>query len=163
MFVVGLPVAGYGRAMKRTLLPIAAAGLLAITLPVMAAGNPVEGPKASVRLLAAGVSAAGVLEGAIESTLPEGGHTYWRTPGDAGIAPVFDFEASRNLGPVTVEFPVPERFDDGMSISNIYDERVILPISAPVPDPQKPVELALKADLGVCAEVCVPETAEAQL
>ncbi len=150
------------RAMKRA---IAAAAILLTWVPAAHAEPEAwgEGARAAVRLLAAGVSSAGVLEGAVEIVLPEGWHTYWRSPGDAGIAPVFDFTASRNVGPVSVSFPAPARFDDGVSVSNIYEDTVILPLTAAVQDVSRPVELVLSVELGVCAQVCVPDKAEAAL
>ena len=122
-----------------------------------------EGTKAEVRLLAAGINADGALDAAIEIVMPKGWHTYWRTPGDAGIAPVFDFSTSQNVGEVHVQFPVPERYDDGVSVSNVYKDRVVLPLTVPVLDRARPVTLAVAVDLGVCADICVPDAAQTTL
>src|SRR5690349_10804689 len=121
----------------RKLALIAATALLApgllLALPVAAdaaTGPWVGNGKARIRLLVAGMDASGRLEGGIEISLDPGWHTYWRSPGDSGIAPLIDFSASHNLGPVEVGFPLPERVDDGYSVTNIYKGNVLLPISA---------------------------------
>jgi DsbC/DsbD-like thiol-disulfide interchange protein len=121
-----------------------------------------NGAKARMRLLAAGV-ADGKLAAAIEITLPRGWKTYWRFPGDAGIAPTLDFSASRNVAAPEVAFPLPQRHDDGFAITNVYTDRVVLPVTATVSDPTSPVDLAVSIDLGVCETVCIPDHVEARL
>jgi DsbC/DsbD-like thiol-disulfide interchange protein len=117
-----------------------------------------------MRVLAAGVGEDGKLSAAIEITLPHGWETYWRFPGDAGIPPVIDFSASRNLtGKPDIAFPVPKRYNDGFSITNIYLDRVVLPVTAVVTDPKSAVDLVVSIDLGVCETVCIPDHVEARL
>src|SRR5438045_7186678 len=82
----------YAFAMSRRLalaVAVAAAGLLA--LPASGAiSDWSNGSKARMRVLAAGVGEDGKLSAAIEIILPKGWETYWRFPGDAGIAPSVD-------------------------------------------------------------------------
>jgi DsbC/DsbD-like thiol-disulfide interchange protein len=138
--------------------------LAAVVAPAHAAmGEWVEGGNARMRLIASGVDAEGRLAAAIEIMLAPGWHTYWRSPGDAGIAPVADFSASRNIGPVALAFPVPKRLDDGTSVTNVYDGHVVLPLETKVAYAASPVDLTLKLDIGVCAEVCLPDHFEATL
>src|SRR3954464_7681257 len=66
----------------------------------------------AVRLLAGSRSGA-VLLGGVAIQLPPGWHTYWRTPGDSGVPPRFDFSKSDNVEAVTVLWPAPRKFDDG--------------------------------------------------
>ncbi|MCX5481189.1 protein-disulfide reductase DsbD family protein [Kaistia geumhonensis] len=125
------------------------------------AGHAASGDWAStdhvaIRLLAAQPAPGAPLQAAIEIVLDPGWKTYWRTPGDAGIPPRFDFSGSRNAGGASVAFPAPERSDDGFSVSNVYHDRVVLPVSFADSDPSKPVRLELTANLGICADVCVP-------
>ena len=153
-------------AMKRFALAVPAVTLVLAMLaaPASAAvGEWVDGGKARIRLIAAGVDAAGRLQAGIEIVLDPGWKTYWRSPGDAGIAPAMDFSSSHNVGPVDVAFPVPERHDDGTSVTNVYEGRVVLPLSAELADPKAAGNLAVKLDIGVCAEVCIPDHFEASL
>ena len=146
-------------------LSILAAGAVFLTsLPAAAAvGAWVEGAKARIRLVGERADPAGALSAAIEIELPPGWKTYWRSPGDAGIAPVADFSGSTNVGPVEVSFPVPARADDGYTVTNVYTVDAVLPLAAPVTDASAPSHLAVKLDIGVCEEVCVPDHFEAGL
>src|SRR5204862_2777548 len=63
------------------------------------------GPRAAVRLIAAGATGDGagrILRGGIEIRLAPGWKTYWRYPGDSGVPPRFEFTRSTNLSSVTV-------------------------------------------------------------
>ncbi len=134
----------------------------AFAAPAAAAtGDWAAGAKAQLRLL--GVAADGWLDGAIEIVMPPGWKTYWRNPGTAGIAPEFDFAASRNFGTPEIGFPLPKRLDDGYSITNVYEGRVVLPFRAAIPDPAKPAEIAVTIRLGVCDVVCIPDEVSAHL
>jgi DsbC/DsbD-like thiol-disulfide interchange protein len=151
-----------GRSMRSVF--VTAAILAGAALPASAAVGEWAGDgEARVRLLAAGVGADGDLSAAIEIELAPGWKTYWRTPGDSGIAPIIDFSGSTNIGPVEISFPVPHRVDDGYSTTNVYEDRVVLPLTARVVDPSKPIELVLKLDVGVCEKVCIPDHFEAEL
>ncbi|MCB1497559.1 MAG: hypothetical protein KDJ86_17395 [Bauldia sp.] len=125
--------------------------------PVSAAvGMWSEGDRARVRLLTGGLDADGALTGAIEIELAPGWHTYWRTPGAAGIPPRSDFSMSGNVGDLTIRYPAPHRYDDGYAISNVYQGRVVLPLVIDVGDVTRPVDLRLSLDIGVCHDVCIP-------
>src|SRR6202451_2346074 len=66
----------------------------------------------AIRLLAGSHSGA-VLLGGIAFQLQPGWKTYWRTPGDSGAPPRFDFSKSDNIEAVTVLWPAPAKFDAG--------------------------------------------------
>lgn len=119
--------------------------------------------EAQVRLISSGVDRESRLHAGIEIALAPGWKTYWRSPGDAGVAPLFDFSASKNVRDLTVEFPVPHRYDDGFSVTNVYENRVVFPLIGTVDDTAKPVELSLDLTIGVCREICIPEQLTARL
>jgi len=147
------------------ILFFAAAAAFVTAEPAAAAtGDWGKGERAEVRLLASGIGADGKLAGAIEIQLPQGWHTYWRDPGDAGVPPVIDLSKSHNFAGPMVDFPLPVRQDEGDDVvDNIYRDHVVLPFSATVPDPAKPVDIALDVKLGVCQQVCVPVEVNAGL
>src|SRR5258708_16589246 len=66
----------------------------------------------AVRLLA-GSRSGTVLLGGIAFQLQAGWKTYWRTPGDSGVPPRFDFAKSEKIEAVTVLWPAPPKFDGG--------------------------------------------------
>lgn len=122
-----------------------------------------DGTMASARLIAEGIGEDGRLSAGIEIVLPPGWKTYWRHPGDSGIAPLIDFSASDNVGAASVRFPTPERYDDGYTVTNVYRDRVVLPVTLPVVDRDRDIGLKARIDLGVCDEICVPETLDLAL
>jgi len=97
--------------------------------------------------------------GAIEIRLAPGWHTYWRAPGSAGIPPVFDWSASRNLASAAYEWPRPQTFERYGMTSLGYAGSLVLPVRLVPLDPAEPMELALALDFGVCADVCAPAEA----
>lgn len=131
-----------------------------------AAASPwTETTGARLRLVAPGgrPAADGTLTVGIEIALDDGWKTYWRHPGDAGIAPEFDFSASTNLADATVRFPAPHRFEDGGATSAGYKGTVVLPVALAPSIPALPVMLAVTVQFGLCREICVPATATARL
>lgn len=89
-------------------------------------------------------------------TLDPGWKTYWRAPGEAGLAPVFDWSASRGVSDVEVEWPAPETFDDAGYTSIGYTGSFVLPLR--MADAGQGGVLAGSVELGVCDEVCIPVT-----
>src|SRR4029434_6096741 len=65
----------------------------------------------AVRLLA-GSRSGPVLLGGIAFQLQPGWKTYWRTPGDSGVPPRFDFSKSENIEAVTGLLAAPKKLDD---------------------------------------------------
>ena len=117
----------------------------------------------AVRLLAGSRSGA-VLLGGIAIQLQPGWHTYWRTPGDSGVPPRFDFSKSDNVEAVAVLYPAPQKFDDGAGgISLGYTHKVVLPLRITAKDANKPVTLRAEINYAVCEKICIPVDANAEL
>ena len=131
------------------------AGLLAPAAPVRAAPS-------DVRLLAGGLEPAGTLLSGIEIRFA-GAKTYWRSPGDAGVAPRFDWSGSTNVASVEVLWPAPLRFEDGEGWSIGYRDHVLLPLRVTPGTPGAPVSLRLRMDYGICEKLCLPAHADASL
>lgn len=105
----------------------------------------------------------GAVRGGIEIALEAGWHTYWRSPGDVGVPPVFDFSGSRNVAATEIRFPAPARLEQDGLISAIYENSVILPLVIETEDAAAPVSLSVSALLGICREICIPVRAEASV
>lgn len=98
-----------------------------------------------------------VLDGLLHLRLNEGWHTYWRTSGDSGLPPRFDWSESENVENVEVQFPVPARFEEaGLQVFGYADE-VMFPLHITPQVPGQAVVLKLKIDLLVCHQLCVPQ------
>jgi DsbC/DsbD-like thiol-disulfide interchange protein len=98
--------------------------------------------------------------GGVEIVLEPGWYTYWRDPGEAGIPPLFDFSGSENVAAVEVLYPAPERHDDGVSVSAVYNDEVVFPLAVTAENPAQPMRLSVAAEFGVCRDVCIPTHAE---
>ena len=97
---------------------------------------------------------------AVELELAPGWKTYWRSPGDAGIPPTFDWSGSENVKSVRLHWPTPEVFEaNGMQTIG-YHERLVLPVEITPKDPSRPMRLSVVMALGVCDEICLPATLE---
>jgi DsbC/DsbD-like thiol-disulfide interchange protein len=92
----------------------------------------------------------------VQIDLAEGWKTYWRMPGESGIAPHFDWSASRNVADVALRWPAPARYADASGETIGYAHRVVFPVTVRPQDPSRPVELALRLDYAVCKDVCIP-------
>src|SRR6267142_6182307 len=117
----------------------------------------------AVRLLAGSRSGA-VLLGGIAFQLQPGWKTYWRTPGDSGVPPRFDFSKSDNIEAVTVMWPAPLKFDDGAGgIALGYHGQTVLPLRIVPKNADKPVTLRAEINYAVCEKICIPVEASAEL
>lgn len=117
----------------------------------------------AVRLLAGSRSGA-VLLGGVAIQLQPGWKTYWRTPGDSGVPPRFDFSRSDNVEAVTVLWPAPMKFDDGAGgFSFGYKQQVVLPLRIVAKNADKPVTLRADISYAVCDKLCIPVEAKTEL
>ena len=103
-----------------------------------------------------GVKGRDSLRLGLQIKLAPGWKTYWRSPGDAGIPPRFDWSGSQNVENVRVFWPLPEKFDAYGLSSWGYHNEVVFPIELTLSEPGKPLDLKLRLQLGICEEVCVP-------
>lgn len=97
---------------------------------------------------------------AVQVVMQEGWKIYWRTPGDSGLPPTFDWAGSDNLKTADIKWPAPHRFTI-YDIDNIgYKDSVVFPIEITPQTIGAAQHLKLKVDLLVCSDICVPETHE---
>jgi DsbC/DsbD-like thiol-disulfide interchange protein len=122
-----------------------------------------KGTHAAVRLLA-GSRSGPVLLGGIAVQLDPGWKTYWRTSGDSGVPPRFDFSKSDNVEAVTVLWPAPTKFDDGAGGFSLgYHDQVVLPLRIVPKTNDKPVTLRANINYAVCEKICIPVEASTEL
>ena len=158
------------RGMMRPLLALwiwLAAALVPALAPVLAAA-PLQAAESGwvgdatigeARLVSA-VAGTGDLDHlplGLEFTLAPGWKIYWRTPGEAGLAPVLYPDDAATPGiDLAFSWPLPTRFD-AFGFDNFgYENAVILPIT--LSGFAKGAAVSLSADLEalVCKDICVP-------
>lgn len=100
---------------------------------------------------------------AIEVRLDPKTITYWRSPGETGVPPLFNFSGSDNVAKVEVLYPAPRRFDEDGVFAFGYAESVVFPLRVTLLDPQRPATLDVKLDYAVCSRICAPATGSGRL
>ncbi len=146
--------------MPNRLIPFTFAAVVALTALVSPSAaqfvNTATKPDFTARLIAGGADRndASASWLGLSVRLGPGWHTYWRSAGDAGAPPEFDWSGSTNIDEPTIEWPAPHRFSDAGIDSFGYADEVVLPIKIHVRDPQKPADVSLKLALFVCSTIC---------
>ena len=126
-------------------------------------GDPLIG---EARLVSA-VTATGTLDRlplGVEFTLAPGWKIYWRTPGEAGLAPVVDLSQSPTPGlEGRFAWPMPKRFD-AFGFDNFgYENAVILPFDVRGHVTGTLLQVTAELEALACADICVPLTATLDL
>ncbi len=146
--------------LKNLLLPLIAAATLMLA-PTLAPAQGVVSlaDVAQVTVLPGWRTAQGTQMAAIRVTLAKGWKTYWRSPGDTGIPPRFDWSGSSNLASVKIYWPTPQVFYTSGFRSIGYKGVTIIPIEVtPQSTADGTIALRLQMELGVCEDVCIPMT-----
>ena len=100
-----------------------------------------------------------VFRGVIEIKLQSGWHTYWRSPGDAGLPLQMDWSHSENIKDIQMKWPVPERLVEDTFTTFGYKDNVQIPLEYHLEQASK--DTLIKADLSlmICKDICIPENA----
>lgn len=114
--------------------------------------------QSQVRLVSAASATDGdaALSLGIQVRLEPGWKIYWRSPGDTGIPPQFDWSGSRNLAEVRVDWPAPRRFNLFGFETFGYTDEVVLPVVARLKDRASPASIRLALSYAICKDVCIP-------
>lgn len=133
---------------------LAFALLLAAVMPASADDLPPG--ITSAQLLPGHVAPDGTRITALDLRLKPGWKTYWRSPGDSGVPPQFDWSGAANVAQATPLWPRPEVIESGGERTLGYHDRLVLPIALTPAAPGQPMAGQVAIDLGVCENVCVP-------
>lgn len=132
-------------------------GLAGITPTAGSAADPVGNPIIA-EVLPGWQQADGTRVAAIKFTLAPGWKTYWRAPGDGGIPPQLSWSGSKNLAGVSITWPSPKVFNQNGLRTIGYENELVLPLTISPQRDGKPIKLAVEVDLGVCNDICMPQT-----
>jgi len=103
------------------------------------------------------------IDAGLEIRMAPGWHTYWRTPGDAGIPPEIDWTGSTNLARAEIAWPAPTRLSEHGLESYVYPDHALAPITIELARPGESLSLRASVDYAACAEVCIPYHADLSL
>ena len=122
--------------------------------------------KASLIADSKGFTPGKVLTVALRLQQEEGWHTYWRDPGDAGLATTVDWKLPKGVTAGPLLWPKPMTFKDpGGLVGYGYKDQAVLMTEITVPANFEGDKLALEAQANwlVCREVCIPGDAGVSL
>lgn len=137
------------------------AAAMAAVLPVAGQASestPVTSARATASLVSEvdAVAPGHPFRVALRLHLAPGWHTYWRNPGDAGVAPDLSFTLPPGVTAGPVEWPAPERENDGPLTTFAYTGDVVLPVT--ITGATGATAIQMTASWPVCATICVPES-----
>jgi thiol:disulfide interchange protein DsbD len=94
-----------------------------------------------------------------------GWHTYWKNPGDSGLATRLRWTLPAGFQAGEIQWPYPRVFSQGPVTSHGYADEVLLPVKVTPPSSLAPGEVTLsaRADWLECEQVCRPGRAELSL
>ncbi|WP_208440377.1 protein-disulfide reductase DsbD domain-containing protein [Bartonella raoultii] len=102
-----------------------------------------------IRLALTKPSPSGIRDGIIEIVLKPGWKTYWRNPGNSGIAPSFHFNQQVSY---EIFYPTPQLYETENNWSLGYQDKVVLPFT--LTGSKK--DLSGTLTLGLCHKICLP-------
>ncbi|RPH60579.1 MAG: hypothetical protein EHM83_14250, partial [Burkholderiales bacterium] len=85
-------------------------------------------------------------------------HTYWRNPGDSGLATQLAVALPAGFSAGEIEWPAPQRLFIPPLANYGYEDEIVLPVPLQVPAgvAGERVRLAARASWLMCKEVCIP-------
>ncbi len=125
-------------------------GVLLVASAATADSLPLRRDPVQLALIAAGPQQAG-----LEVRLQPGWKFYWRSPGEGGVPPRFDWSASENLARAEIAWPAPQRISIGATDLQGYTGDVVLPVAVKPQDAGRPVALTLRLEYGICKDICM--------
>ena len=153
-----------GAARRSRLLPLTRLlALLLLLLGLHPARALESAPVTSPRAVATLVSDTDAVQGgtpfriALRLKLANGWHTYWRNPGDAGVAPEVTLDLPPGAHQSGIDWPTPRRVPEGPLMTYAYTGEVLLPITVTPPKGADPLTVTAHATWLVCKDVCIPE------
>jgi DsbC/DsbD-like thiol-disulfide interchange protein len=141
--------------MTRLLTHLALALSLVLSLALPARAGPYD-DVVSAELRPGWRLADGSHMAALHLRLAPGWKTYWRSPGEAGIPPEFQWQEARNAGAITPQWPAPVVFWQSGMRSVGYKDELVLPLRVTLKDAGRDARLEGVVDLGICKDVCMP-------
>lgn len=149
--------------MRRPLTLIA----LALAATQLAA-QPVSAPHVTVELVPerAAIAPGQPFRIGLRFDLEKEWHTYWRNPGDVGLAPTLELTLPPGFTASEIAWPYPDMFGDPPEVSYGFHDTLLLPITITPPSTLEEgtsVVIGARASWLVCYEQCIPGKAALSL
>lgn len=138
--------------------------LLCITL---SAAEPVKSANTEAELVAAGqtLQPGQPLWVALRLNMDHHWHTYWKNPGDSGLATTIEWELPSGFKASEIYWPPPQRVVASDLVSYGYEGEIFLLTELQVPAQLEgdSVTLKARADWLACEDTCIPGGADLEL
>jgi thiol:disulfide interchange protein DsbD len=100
---------------------------------------------------------------AIRQEMDPGWHTYWRNPGEAGVATAVTWTLPQGVTAGEIVWPAPEEFSDGTVTNYGYEKDAILLVPLTAAASATSGTARLTVNLLACEHMCIPEQATLDL
>ena len=153
---------------RNGLLAVITAATLAVVVGHGVRAEPVRTPHVEAELVAERTAfvPGKPLTVALRLAMQRGWHTYWRNPGDSGLATTLAWTLPQGMSAGPIQWATPQPLPVGPLVNYGYDGEVLLLVDiTAVPDflSGKSATLNARADWLVCKEICIPEGADLTL
>ncbi|PXA97401.1 hypothetical protein DMC47_13845 [Nostoc sp. 3335mG] len=119
-------------------------------------------PGVNLRLVSSGeIKPDGSTLLGLEIDMPDNTKTYWRVPGETGLATELDFSGSSGLAEAQIVWPHPQVDHGSGYFDFVYFGKTLLPITARTDGSSG--EVKVSALLGICSDICLPAQASFSL
>lgn len=113
---------------------------------------------AQLRVISSDVLKGGHTTLALELQMAQGLQTYWRVPGETGVATQVSLSNGAAAIDANISWPFPIRETKDGYVDHIYREYLVLPVDfAP---PAGASALDVDVFMGICSDICVPVKAQ---
>ncbi len=91
-----------------------------------------------------------------------GWHTYWRNPGDSGLATQLSWQLPAGLQAGETLWPIPRMIPVVDMVNHGFEDTVLLAVPVQISKSFKPgtTDIKLQADWLVCKQECIPQTGQ---
>jgi thiol:disulfide interchange protein DsbD len=103
---------------------------------------------------------------AVRLRMDEGWHTYWKNPGDFGLATKIQWELPLGFEAGEIQWPYPRRFEQSSLVSYGYEGEVLFLTEIKAPSrlaPAESVVLKVKVHWLACQIQCIPGKADLEI
>ncbi len=135
-----------------------------LSSPALAGATPWQelSPGVRLRLVSSDrVDATGRMLMGLDLEMPQSTRTYWKAPGEGGLALTLDWSGSKGVGKAEMLWPYPA-IDKSLGVDEfVYFGNTLLPMAVHLEGPEG--EAAVSVVMGICETLCLPARASFRL
>ena len=140
------------------------AQLPGLDLPSINSSAAVHHTQAQLLFSADTAKAGETVLAGVRLTMDPGWHTYWKNPGDAGLATTIKWQLPAGVSAGEIQWPLPEKIPPAEVTTYGYVNEVMLLVPLKIESNVPPGALDIKAKVSwlECKETCIPAGADVQ-